>query len=102
MKKISLFLALVSLSLTAVSAQASLHQDQPVVELGSFEVRASRHSEAEKSIESSLASLRAQARQVETIRTELPSFGTVATQPVDQGSARQLAAKPATLLTVRS
>lgn len=102
MKKISLFLALVSLSLTAVSAQASIQQDQPVVALGSFEVRASRLSEAEKSIESNLAALRAQARQVETIRTELPSFGTVAAQPVDQGSARQFAAKPVTLPTVRS
>jgi len=88
MKKISLLLAFVSLSLTAAAANFS---DERVINLGRFEVQTSRFSDAEKSIEASLSELRAQARPTR-VSTELPSLGTIARQEAAAEQPAQLIA----------
>ena len=96
MKKIFSLLALVSLSLTAASAAHASAVSDEVVVFATHEVRASRHTDAEKRIEQGLAELRAQAGRISPFRAEVPALNGVAERSDRSVSpARLLAAKPA-------
>lgn len=93
MKKIFSLLALVSLSLTAASAAQAFETTGEVVVFATHDVRVSRHTPAEKTIEQSLAEFRAQAGRIAPVRVELPALHPLA-QKQDQNDAnRQVAAQ---------
>lgn len=94
MKKISFILSLVSLSLTVTSASAAVQNDTETVRLPDYRVEAERYTEAEKTIEQNLATLRDQARPACRVRITLPDLGKVAVQPVAH-DGREVAVQPA-------
>lgn len=100
MKKITFILSLVSASLTVTAASASVQNQENVVQLPAYKVSASRYTEAEKSIQRSLASLRSKA-QPSPMATALPSLNIVV-QPTAGASEANLAKTVVTPLTVRS
>ena len=102
MKKTFLVLSLVTLGVTVASANVSVTSDQPAVVFAAYEVRADRFTAAEKAVEASLSALRADATRIQPLPTELPSFGTTASQPLRSGPERQVAAKPAQSAPARS
>jgi hypothetical protein len=76
MKNSHLFLSLVSLSLTVISARAaSLETNTPCVQLPVFTVEAPRLTAAERQIARNLDELRAAARTPIAIETEIPLLG---------------------------
>lgn len=101
MKKITFILSLVSASLTVTAASAAVQNQNEVIDLPAYTVKASRYTDAEKSIEQSLAAFRAQVKPTSTVRAELPSLNTVA-QKQAATSERSLAAKVATIPATRS
>ncbi|MBA4138595.1 MAG: hypothetical protein C0518_14920 [Opitutus sp.] len=104
MKKITFILSLVSLSLTVTASaavQTNNQNDGNVYQMPAYRVASPRFTAAEKAIEGGLAELRAQARNAQPIRTELPALGTVA-QPAKADQGRSVAAQPAAPTQVRS
>lgn len=100
MKKIT-FLALVSLVLTVIPAQAAMQNDTEIVTLPEFRVTTTRYTEAEKSVRASLAAFRETARPANHLATELPDLGTVAAK-ADAAKGSEIAAKPVALRAARS
>lgn len=89
MNKITFILSLVSASLTVTAASAAVQNQDEVVNLPAFAVSASRYTDAEKSVQHSLAALRDQARPA-AVTTTLPSFN-IEVKPAAAAPASQLA-----------
>ena len=96
MKKLSFLLSLVGASLTVTAASAAVQNQDEVVNLPAYRVNVSRYTEAEKSVQRSLAALRAQA-QPSAVTTTLPSFNIVVqpTQPAAETHLAKVVAAPA-------
>ncbi|MDP1578702.1 MAG: hypothetical protein Q8M02_00385 [Candidatus Didemnitutus sp.] len=92
---LSLLLALVSVTLATATVHAAPQSLSPnVVELPAYQVTADRYTEAELSVEQSLAELRASATasHYRQISTELPSLGITVDQ-AHHDVARSVAGK---------
>ena len=76
MKKITFILSLVSISLTVISANAAVQNDNDIVTLPEYRVSTPRYTAGEKSIQENLADFREQARPAVRVATELPALGT--------------------------
>lgn len=94
MKTITFLLSLVGASLTVTAASAAVPNDnENIIQLPAYRVTAPRYTAAEKTIAESLADLRAKAQPVCAVRTELPSFNTIAQRQAGSPSERAVAAK---------
>lgn len=95
MKTITFLLSLVGASLTVTAASAAVQNDnENIINLPAYRVTAPRYTTAEKAIASSLAEFRVKAAQPAlAVRTELPSFNTVAQQQAGAPAERAVAAK---------
>ena len=102
MKKITFILSLVSAALTVTAASAAVQNENEIVNLPAFSVTAPRYTAGEKAVAESLAEFRAKAQPAATIRTELPSFNTVAEQQAAAQRERSFAAKFVTPTQPRS
>jgi len=100
MKKITFILSLVSATLTVTAASAAVQNQEDVVNLPAYKVTANRYTEAEKSIQHSLAALRHKA-QPSKVSTELPSLNIVV-QPTTATAETNFAKIAVPPVTVRS
>lgn len=94
MKTITFLLSLAGASLTVTAASAAVQNDnENVLDLPAYRVTAPRYTAAEKEIARSLADFRAQAQPATAVRTELPSFNTIAQRHAAATNERAVAAK---------
>ncbi len=100
----SLLLALVSVTLATATVHAAPQSlSAKVVELPAYQVTADRYTEAELSVEQSLAELRASATasHYREISTELPSLG-ITVDHASANAANTVAGKASTSVESRS
>lgn len=100
MKKISFLLSLVGASLTFTAVSAATSNQDEVVNLPAFRVTADRYTAAEKSVERSLAALRAQAHAA-PVSTTLPSLN-ITVQPATPHAEPTLAKAAAVIAPART